>query len=258
MSQTPVSQRNFSGPGRTAPSEWPQFQGVRPTDLASSPSTDALSSERLRSVTQPSETLPGSERSSPRPNRGVGSSGGVGTLPLPLPRNSGTGTVPGSGRTSPVQEKKLGGSGLEGLGKPPLTKGYSSSELGSLGHSQAGYVDNLTDQFSNVSKFSLLRFFRFVESSRTNFFFSSQPSSTSIHQLSVTHLTLTIKDLSEDTDMIMELSHTMAQLLMDLWVVSYNLNCYLLKRPRLPLFTVLILFLSIKMSKVSRFFSLLF
>ena len=150
--QTPASNRNFSGPGRVAASEWPQFQGVRATDSSAPEGTAAngVHSERLRSVTHAGSPIEAnhslsSERSSPHPSRGAPGS----SLPLPPPRSSALQGAPGSGRNSPVVEKKLGGMGLEGLGKPPLVKGYSGSELNTLG--SAGYVDNLTDQFSNVS-----------------------------------------------------------------------------------------------------------
>ncbi|KAL8278430.1 hypothetical protein RQP46_009120 [Phenoliferia psychrophenolica] len=162
LSQTPShAQRsnNFSAStGRPGASEWPQFQAGRPTTTgtpdASSPLPNGASqngngaavssAERLRSVTHggapiggsQGDASPGNDRSSPRPARGTGAG------QLPPPRSSLNGTA--SGRTSPVVEKKLGD------GKAGLVKGYSNQDLAQLS-GPAGYVSDLTDQFSNFN-----------------------------------------------------------------------------------------------------------
>ncbi|KAI5474402.1 pumilio RNA binding protein, partial [Pseudohyphozyma bogoriensis] len=143
LSQTAShAQRSTSGPGRPGASEWPQFQNTAAGKPTESPVNGASGIERHRSVTHGGASDPsspaGGERASPRPAR-------TGAGQLPPPRSS---LQTASGRSSPVIEKKLGG--LEnGLGKPSLVKGYSNSDLAQISSPAQGYVDTMTEQFSN-------------------------------------------------------------------------------------------------------------
>ena len=138
--------RGFRGPeGRGAASEWPQFQAQGQTA-----ETPQATLERQRTATHGAasiDTASSGDRASPRP-RGTG----AGTLPPPRSSMGGVGTT-ASGRSSPNLEKKLDA----GLGAGKLgAKGYSSSDLTQLSGSGAGYVDTITDQFSNVRTPSLV------------------------------------------------------------------------------------------------------
>lgn len=136
MPQTTAA-RGFRGnDGRAGASEWPQFQAqARPTGEV----VDTATIERQRTVTSSAEEQ--ADRASPRP-RGTG----AGTLPPPRSSMGGVGQT-NSGRSSPSVEKKA--DGTIGVAKTGMAAGLSSNG--------PGYVDTITDQFSNVSSAALVR-----------------------------------------------------------------------------------------------------